>query len=612
MSTKTTFKRIALVAVASLGFGLVSVIPSEANIGSSFTLTPADGTASTATSDSSGAGYVTVKFLSDSLGDSMFVQPSLKSAPAGAASIVPILMVWETTTTGGVVSSGTNDGANASLFPAVVDSNTNEITGARSNRFETSTGSVVIKNDTSTVGYAQAKFKVFLDTSITGTAVALTAGTYVISVLATPYDRGAINTANRQTVDINIVVDAVATASKVADPSTSKAVLYQGSAFGASYGGSNDSASVAGAATASSTAIAVVRVYLRNTAGTASAGYAQESITATISLGNIGTSSVKGRSVVLPYDATDYAAGYKDLLITGDGNAGTATVTVKSTSVTFGNKTVNFYSTSVATIVATTINTVIATGAQSSVVAGLAKDSNGIVSNSATSVYAYSSDTSIVSDYGTACTFNATIGQHLCDLTGVVAGTTTITLRNKSTLALSTVASTPVTVKVSGNTADKFTIKWDKDSYVPGEKATLTVTVVDSSGNSIPAATFSNLFATGGISIDRIASTDTLTATSVTTAASVALGLYTPVKTYTVYMPTAGGPVTASVTGGVSLPTLNQTKVTAVANVVDNGASALAAVTALASQVSAFITKINAQITTLTDLVMKIQKKVKA
>jgi hypothetical protein len=77
-------------------------------------------------------------------------------------------------------------------------------------------------------------------------------------------------------------------------------------------------------------------------------------------------------------------------------------------------------------------------------------------------------------------------------------------------------------------------------------------------------------------------------------------------------MPTAGGSVTASVTGGVSLPTLNQTKVTAVATVVDNGASALAAVTALASQVSAFITKINAQITTLTDLVMKIQKKVKA
>ena len=30
MSTKTTFKRIALVAVAALGFGLLSVVPSSA------------------------------------------------------------------------------------------------------------------------------------------------------------------------------------------------------------------------------------------------------------------------------------------------------------------------------------------------------------------------------------------------------------------------------------------------------------------------------------------------------------------------------------------------------------------------------------------------------
>jgi len=34
MSTKTTFKRIALVAVAALGFGTLSVAPSNAGIGS--------------------------------------------------------------------------------------------------------------------------------------------------------------------------------------------------------------------------------------------------------------------------------------------------------------------------------------------------------------------------------------------------------------------------------------------------------------------------------------------------------------------------------------------------------------------------------------------------
>ena len=77
-------------------------------------------------------------------------------------------------------------------------------------------------------------------------------------------------------------------------------------------------------------------------------------------------------------------------------------------------------------------------------------------------------------------------------------------------------------------------------------------------------------------------------------------------------MPTSGSDASVSATGGSSLPVAGQVKVTASATVSNDAAAALAAVTALASQVSAFITKVNAQITTLTDLVMKIQKKVKA
>ena len=109
-------------------------------------------------------------------------------------------------------------------------------------------------------------------------------------------------------------------------------------------------------------------------------------------------------------------------------------------------------------------------------------------------------------------------------------------------------------------------------------------------------------------------SSDTTTAVSFTTAAtgSTSTNSIEPVKVYTVYMPVSGGTMTFTATGGALLPTAGQVAVTASATIADSGASALAAVTALASQVSAFITKINAQITTLTDLVMKIQKKVKA
>jgi hypothetical protein len=73
-------------------------------------------------------------------------------------------------------------------------------------------------------------------------------------------------------------------------------------------------------------------------------------------------------------------------------------------------------------------------------------------------------------------------------------------------------------------------------------------------------------------------------------------------------MPTSGATVTASATGGSSLPLAGQVAVSATATVTDNGAAALAAVTALATQVASLRTLI----TTLTNLVLKIQKKVKA
>jgi hypothetical protein len=91
--------------------------------------------------------------------------------------------------------------------------------------------------------------------------------------------------------------------------------------------------------------------------------------------------------------------------------------------------------------------------------------------------------------------------------------------------------------------------------------------------------------------------------------ASLALGALTdPVAAYTLYMPAAGGTITATATGGTALPLAGQVEVKATATVTDSGAAALAAVTALATQVASLRTLI----TTLTNLVLKIQKKVKA
>jgi hypothetical protein len=131
------------------------------------------------------------------------------------------------------------------------------------------------------------------------------------------------------------------------------------------------------------------------------------------------------------------------------------------------------------------------------------------------------------------------------------------------------------------------------------------------------ATNYPNLLATGGISsasaltfAGSTTTAESLTAVSITTKAnsSSTTGARAGSMEYTVYMPVSGGTVTISATGGTSLPLAGRVAVTASATVTDSGAAALAAVNALATTVASLRTLI----TTLTNLVLKIQKKVKA
>jgi hypothetical protein len=161
-------------------------------------------------------------------------------------------------------------------------------------------------------------------------------------------------------------------------------------------------------------------------------------------------------------------------------------------------------------------------------------------------------------------------------------------------------------------------LSFDKATYAPNERAQVRVLVLDAAGLPLAAQTYTNLFATGGITTTSGITGDTLTAVSVTTnaatssttqgAGSAYIGTNANHMTYYVFMPAAGGSVTLTVTGGTSLPLAGQVAVTASATVTDSGAAALAAVTALATTVASLKTLI----TTLTNLVLKIQKKVKA
>ena len=614
MSSKTNFKRIALVAVAALGLGVLSSVPSQAVL-SSGAVTVTNGTDTTRTeyTDSLTVGTqatVNVRAFADAAYDSITVTlGSGVTAPASSGSVAFAMNFQDTVgaTANILVSKGQTlqTLVSGAMRPVVYDTAS---VGDSNNTVTITKGSTVaVDTSAAATGYLSATFGINLHTELTTEVVA---GTYTGSVVVKFYDAGTLVTSKTLVKDFSIVVSALATATLVADAGKSTAVMAQGTSVtdNSAYA---DSATVSAAATAG-TAGAVIRVWLKNYAGNA----AQESLTVTTDKGSIksilgGSLDVVGKSYIAVYDSTDLGRGYKDFQILGDGTAGKATITIKSTSTSF-TKSVTFYATSVAKIDAPTVlTTVIGTGAGTNNLLVKAYDSENNQAGSGVSLYVYSSDTGVISSYPATCSFSSLLGGHVCSVTGVIAGSATFIARNKSTVALSTVASTASSaIKVSTNSVATVKLSFDKATYVPGEKATIKVELLDSAGNSLPATTAANAFAAGGISSSMSFGngSDTLTNVSVATTTDVTVGRVTPALTYTVYMPASGGTMTISATGGTSLPAAGQVKGTATATVTDNAAAALAAVTALATTVASLKTLI----TTLTNLVLKIQKKVKA
>ena len=463
-------------------------------------------------------------------------------------------------------------------------------------------------------GYVKGVFSLQLDTK--GSLANITPGTYTYTVVATSYDGPGTVTSRVVRQDLSIVVSRTAAATALISPTVnggnSSVTVGDSTANLAGTTATSADSSIAVASTASTTDVAVVRVRLRNTSN----GNAQESITATTTAGRIGDGgSIMGRNVTIAYTSADVTAGYKDLILEADGSAGVASIVISTTSYTFPAKTVTFYADTTDKITAASYASVI--GASGIGVHGSQFDAAGNSWGAGTAVYAYSSDTTIISTYGTACTYNSTLKVALCTLAGVKNGTANITLRDAATVATSTKVSNAVAVKVNLNQAASVALEFNKATYVPGEKATLKITVKDAAGAILPAAAYTNLFATGGLvsssSLTAVSST-VLSSVAVTTMANVAASTDTPIVTadpigqVTVFMPMAGGTVTVTGKGGTSLTTSGQVALTASATVTDNAAAALAAVTALATTVASLKTLI----TTLTNLVLKIQKKVKA
>ena len=612
MSTKTNFKRIALVAVAALGMGVLSSVPSQADV-TTLAVTAVNGTAAVGSNnDSRTAAIVSVTFFNTSTaGDSVTVNFVNKGAQPGTA--VPYI-VWLDTAVG---TSSATTVVRESINSATAADRAS--TGIADSQTVASATNLTITN--TAAGYNGARFAVQLESS---SATLATAGTYNYTALVTSY-KAASPTAGpgvqvaSATVDFSIVVSAAANVSTTIDATQSTAFI----AVSAASATSDEVINVL--ATASNTNRAGIRVRTYNASGVQT----PESVTATITgPGLLNFSDVSGKNLTnLKLDGDDV------INIRSDGTAGTATITLSTPTKTFGSKSVTFYATAPSTLVASVSAPAAGIGSNSDVVRVTATDASG--NNWAGTLYIYASAAADAAVAGAvrataaadaiSCTSpTATQPAHVCPVTGTTAGTAKLKVSTYSTAALATAAasgaevtSNEVTVTVSAGTAEKVTLSFDKASYAPGERARIYVTVLDAAGKTLPASTYANLLAAGGISTTSTltyagstTTADSLTVVSITTkaVASSTTGARAGAMEYTVYMPVVGGTVTISATGGTSLPLAGRVAVTATATVTDSGAAALAAVNALATTVASLRTLI----TTLTNLVLKIQKKVKA
>ena len=595
MSTTTNFKRVALVAAAALGLGVLSSVPSQAVINAP-AIAVTNGTAALGSStDTATAAIISVTGLATvGSGDTMTVTFINKGVQPNTSSIARMQLLDTNTATAPNAATVVLD-----TISAVAANTTAKVTGSGSADSITASGNAFAITSIGAAGYVGARFIVQLESTTAGLG---TDGVFNYTAIVTTYTGATLT--NTVTADFTITIAALASASLVASPTYSTAFI--------GTSGAGTDAVLSKVSTASNTAVGYLNVTLRNASN---AAVALESVTITTTIGQVGTSTNRGRSVVLK--ATAGGDAYE---IYPDGTAGTATITISTPSVTFPTKTMNFYAAAASKLTATVVAPRLALGANTDSVRIAATDAAGNPWTGSAYIYASTAADALIAGSNTTpveCAYDANDKRQECPITGNLVGKAKMKIIDASTVALATATSNEVEVEVRQSIPATVKISFDKATYAPNERARIYVTPFDSSGVILPAGTYGTLLAAGGIvsngALSFIGSTttlDSLTGTSHKTIAqsSSTSGATPGAAVYTVYMPAAGGVVTLTATGGTQLPAAGQVALTASATVTDSGAAALAAVTALATTVASLKTLI----TTLTNLVLKIQKKVKA
>jgi trimeric autotransporter adhesin len=448
MSTKTTFKRVALVAVAALSLGVISVAPSSA--APAITTTVAY---DTATSTAIVGGQVTVSVRTDSSTTStraIVVSTGVGSVVSATSSAT----AGETSTVSGTPTSGTFFIDNVSPRDAF----TNVVLS-----------SAVAGTQTLTVTPLSS-------TGTPGTAVTRTI-TWVTST----------------TLDVN------------AARSTSFIAPFVANAAGAAFAA--DVAVTASAGTAPAQ-VAAIKVTLNDSNGVAKNGQtlvvtvsgpglvgintANETVTATQSASANTVSGPVARAAALTLASNNNVAYVG---VHNDGTAGVSTVTITAGSTVIATETLTFSGVA-AKFDVTAVRGVMAIGANGSTdsattgITVKVTDSAGLPV-SGQNVFLVSGDTTIATVVATSeassSSLTGPVGSAHFVLTGVKSGSTTIRACNTAACTAATISAS-TTVKVAKTEAARVTATFDKASYAPGEKMTLNIVAVDADGASIADA----------------------------------------------------------------------------------------------------------------------------
>ena len=578
MSTKTTFKRIALVAVAALGFGMLSAVPSNA-AAPAYTVTAYAGSGASATA---------------------------ATAIAGPANYVAI-----TNTDGGALSE----------YITVTGGAFTDATVAKT---VAAAGSVFVS--TPTAGTITVKI-----TQIAANGVADTTNTATLTITVIPALAGTVYASSTVTA----TTGAAAAAAKTAFTYTNTDAVVSRWAAGA----------------VSANAAFEFAIAQFDETPVAMATASSKAVTATLS--GPGALTIESNAVVstpAPYVALAAGGslnGASVVKLYSDGRAGETTLTIAVNGVVVKTYKVVFFGSVAKFTVTSTENYINSNTTGTFTVTAL--DSLGTPVRGAAWIAKSSAATTIASVTASGTTSDCGVdgvctALELADLgssTGVTTavagglGVATITAGNTDY-----VISATDTVEVTSPTVGSITAAFDKTNVTAGESAYLVVTVKDSNGRPYAdgAQTIFSAAAIDGLAwFNNIGTAVTLEDGVFKTSYAQGLSNTTISATFTVASganiatalrgTTLVAKTTVDVDNSVAAAADAAAEATDAANAATDAANAAAeaadaataaaqdaadAVAALSTQVAEMITALKKQITALTNLVIKIQKKVKA